>query len=459
MSDHDAPRFLSGVVEGFYGEPWTESQRLELFERMAAWGLDTYFYAPKDDLKHRALWRELYTDAETGPLRASIDACRVRRLRFVYGLSPGLDLRYADDADVQRINARFEQMLALGCEHFALLFDDIPDGGGQGAGEAPAVGQCRVTNALFAWTRERRPDARFAFCPTAYCSRMAEAGVGGRGYLETVGRTLLPGIDILWTGPEIVSRDITVEHLRGVRDVLGRPPILWDNLHANDYDGRRFFCGPYAGRPAAVTGESAGILLNPNTEAVLNYVPIRTLASFVADPASYEPRRAYLAAIAEWLPWFSTVHGPLALDDLTLLGDCYYLPHEEGPQARELIERVGALLENAQQRPAGNIAAVRRDLSRLRDLAGRLNGLHDRPLFHALGRRLWDLREEVDLLEKYLALQAESDGDVALRSDFHQPGTCRGGMVAALQRLLVQQPDGAFVAAAAVEDLSRRSRC
>ena len=28
--------------------------------------MTTYLYAPKDDLKHRALWRDLYTPEETG---------------------------------------------------------------------------------------------------------------------------------------------------------------------------------------------------------------------------------------------------------------------------------------------------------------------------------------------------------------------------------------------------------
>lgn len=34
--------------------------------RMARWGLNTYLYAPKDDDKHRAYWRELYSLEEAG---------------------------------------------------------------------------------------------------------------------------------------------------------------------------------------------------------------------------------------------------------------------------------------------------------------------------------------------------------------------------------------------------------
>ncbi len=55
MATHDTVNFLAGVIEGFYGQPWTQAERFELFDWMASWGLNTYLYAPKDDLKHRAL--------------------------------------------------------------------------------------------------------------------------------------------------------------------------------------------------------------------------------------------------------------------------------------------------------------------------------------------------------------------------------------------------------------------
>ena len=47
--------FLSGVIEGFYGRPWSPEQRRELFGWLQRAGLKAYLYAPKDDLKHRAL--------------------------------------------------------------------------------------------------------------------------------------------------------------------------------------------------------------------------------------------------------------------------------------------------------------------------------------------------------------------------------------------------------------------
>ena len=229
--------FLSGAIEGFYGQPWTHAERVALFDWLAAWGLNTYVYAPKDDLKHRALWREPYTDEESAALRRLIEACHARGLHFIFGLSPGLDIRYGAEADRDRLRRRFEQLLALGCRHFSLLFDDTPgrlEGSDADRWNSLAAAQSDAANGVFTWIRSRNRESRFVFCPTAYCGRMAQAGLGGADYLSTVGRDLLPEIDVFWTGPEIISREIPLAHVRELGAMLRRKPIVWDNLHAND---------------------------------------------------------------------------------------------------------------------------------------------------------------------------------------------------------------------------------
>ncbi len=448
MSPSLSAKFLSGVIEGFYGQPWSHAERLELFAGMAAGGLNTYVYAPKDDLHHRALWRERYPDAAATALAELIDACRRKNLRFIYALGPGLDLRYADDAELDCLRGRCEQLLGLGCTDFALLFDDIPDR--LTAADAARFGtfasaQSQVANALFRWCRDRAPHGRFLFCPTPYCGRMAGRGLGGADYLATLGRELAPEIDVFWTGPEIVSPTITVPHVREVRALLRRPPMIWDNLHANDYDGRRFFCGPYAGRAPELRAEVGGLLLNPNCEFPLNYVPLRTFAEFVLGTETWHARDAYLAALRAWLPAFATVGRPITLEELILLGDSYYLPHEDGPEADALLCGVTRLLDGHELPPA-DVTAFRLQATRLRDLCGRLAELRERPLFHALCRRIWELREELDLLLRYVDWTAVRPPPTApCQSDFHLPGTYRGGLVARLQDLLVPQPDGTFL--------------
>lgn len=43
----------------------------------------------------------------------------------------------------------------------------------------------------------------------------------------------------------MVSHKISVESIEEVSTVLKRAPVIWDNIHANDYDPQRLFLGPY----------------------------------------------------------------------------------------------------------------------------------------------------------------------------------------------------------------------
>ena len=449
MTEGKPTAFLSGVIEGFYGKPWSSAERSELFESMSDWGLNTYLYAPKDDLKHRALWREPYNATEGAELNKIIDACRERGLNFFYGLSPGLDISYSNPSDLQALKDRFKQLLAWGCKNFALLFDDIPDRIHPADLEqwgSLAGAQAVLVNEMFRWVRQSDSGVRFLFCPTPYCGRMSDRQLGGGNYLISLGRELLPEIEVFWTGPEIISREITVTQLAELGAVLRRKPLIWDNLHANDYDGRRFFCGPYSGRSPEVRRHVSGVLLNPNTEFPLNFVPLRTFAAWLNGAASWDPRTAYREAMQSWLPKFELVKNTISLEDLILFGDCYYLPDQLGNEAEDFYQSLDGLLKRPPSKWMDEVGPVREKLGSLKQFCIQLVELRDRPLFHALSRRVWELREELDLIDGFLAFKSEpKNRDLPFYSDFHLPQTYRGGLVPQLQRLLAQKSDGSFV--------------
>jgi hypothetical protein len=63
----NAPAFRQvGVIEGFYGKPWSHQDRLDMIEFMGEHGLTHYYYVPKNDLWHRKLWKELYAGEALG---------------------------------------------------------------------------------------------------------------------------------------------------------------------------------------------------------------------------------------------------------------------------------------------------------------------------------------------------------------------------------------------------------
>ncbi|XP_041985281.1 protein O-GlcNAcase isoform X2 [Aricia agestis] len=348
--EHSSKRkdFICGVVEGFYGRPWTTEQRKDLFIKLKKWGLDMYVYAPKDDYKHRAYWRELYTVEEAEHLTSLISEAKAHDVTFCYALSPGLDITYSSQKEITTLKRKLEQVSQFGCTCFALLFDDIEPEMSESDKQifqSFAHAQVSVTNEI----HQHLGCPRFLLCPTQYCSTRAVPTVNSSEYLNTLGEKLSREIDVMWTGPKVISKTLTTECIEEITQVLRRPPVIWDNLHANDYDQKRIFLGPYCGRSPELIPLLRGVLSNPNCEYNANMIPIWSLAHWAScsldapahmeavswdirleregergvcedeAPVSlgrhvYHHRQALRQAINEWLPEFSipkTSQGPV----------------------------------------------------------------------------------------------------------------------------------------------------
>jgi len=78
---------LTGVIEGFYGRAWTPRQRLEMLDWIVGAGMNTFVYGPKDDIKIRARWREIYNAAEAAELQELVEAARARKLNFMVAIA------------------------------------------------------------------------------------------------------------------------------------------------------------------------------------------------------------------------------------------------------------------------------------------------------------------------------------------------------------------------------------
>jgi protein O-GlcNAcase/histone acetyltransferase len=438
---------ISGVVEGFYGRPWSPAQRRTLVTRLKELGLNTYLYAPKDDLRHRARWRETYPPAEAEELRGLVAACGDAGIEFIYALAPGLDPAFNTTDGHAALARKAGHLAELGIRHFAVLFDDIvpaPASGNLGATEHDSAPQVEFTHALLERQRRLAPGTKLLFCPTPYCGRMAGRTAESR-YLRHLGTHLDPAVHVLWTGPEIVSETIAPEDLRDVSDVLRRPPLIWDNLFANDYDLRRLYLGAYAGRPSSLRGAVSGVLLNPNCEFAANRLPLDTFAEWIARD-NYSPVLAHARARETWRSDWRCVDADgavevLPADLLELLCDCLHLPFAHGPTAERWRNDLRAAL-------AGDPAAVKRARAggvALTRLFEYLTRLEDRELLHTVYRHVWELKEEAGLLLGHLDwLQSGPAPGNAFFSAEHRRGTYRGGLAADLQRLLPMRADGGF---------------
>ena len=105
-----------------------------------------------------------------------------------------------------------------------------------------------------------------------------------------------------FAGPRVVSRTISYQSIKQITRIFQRQPIIWDNYHANDYDRRRIYLGPYSGRHSDIVGITKGVLTNPNCQFESNFVAIHTLsawrAAFKEKTTDSEPIEVQINPIA-----------------------------------------------------------------------------------------------------------------------------------------------------------------
>jgi hyaluronoglucosaminidase len=276
---------VRGVVEGFYGIPWTHEARIDALEFLAPRGCNAYVYAPKDDPKHRADWRTPYDRGERESFAELAQASTANAVRFGFAISPGLDITYESEKDRATLMTKLAPLRDAGIEWFLLLVDDIP----MQAGLAPRQAS------LATWLHAQLGGAAFTVCPTEYL------GTRPSPYLSELGAGMPSEIDIMWTGPTVCSPQISVGDALGWADALGgRRVLVWDNYPVNDaLMTRSLHLGPYGGREPELCEVVGGVLCNPMTQTYASLVPLATAMDFLRAPDEYDAGESWARAIAD----------------------------------------------------------------------------------------------------------------------------------------------------------------
>jgi hypothetical protein len=297
------PIAVRGVIEGYYGRPWSAADRREVIAFLGAHRLNTFVYAPKNDPFHRARWREPYPAETVVELRATAAAARAVHVRFVYALSPVLDICYSCTADFRALVAKLRQVRRAGIRRVALLFDD----GGQltapsdlaryGGNDAAALAraQADLVNRVVRWLRAHGLPSAPLVVPSDY------AGTECHPYHAALARGLRRGIPLGWTGPGVFAAEITADQARARAACLpGHPVVLWDNYPVNDTVlSNNLHLGPLTGRPSDLPHALGGYLLNPMTQAHASLVALGTAAAYLTRPDTYDPEAEWRRTLSE----------------------------------------------------------------------------------------------------------------------------------------------------------------
>ncbi len=296
MTGPGAPTFaVRGIIEGFYGRPWTHAQRLELIEFMAARGMNTFVYAPKDDPLVRRAWRMAYEGPDLARLAELVEHGGRHAVDVVYCLSPGLSIQYSSTADTDALVAKFESIAGLGVRRFGLLLDDIPPDL-QHAPDRAAFGDLVEAHiALVGRVFQRLgPGRDLVVCPTVYC------GHGDEDYVTRLGHGIDPRVDLFWSGRAICSATLDLADAATFARSAARPATYWDNYPVNDVAmGHELHVGPYRGRDPHLWRFATGIIANGMELFESSKIAFATIADYLASPVTYDPETSWRAALRD----------------------------------------------------------------------------------------------------------------------------------------------------------------
>ncbi len=279
-----------GVIEGYYGNPYSHDARLRLFEFMGRNKLNVFVYGPKDDPYHRSQWRASYPKDAAHQLKALVEAARRNHVKFVWAIHPGGDIRW-ERADSVALVRKCESMYELGVRSFCVFFDDIS---GEGARGEKQAGLLNYLNEAFA-KRHDDVDA-LMMCPTQY-----NKGWSGGDYLTTLGTQMDASVRVMWTGATVVDM-IDREDMEWINAQLGRKAYIWLNYPVTDYCIDHLLMGPTYGNAADIGTMVSGFCSNPMEYCEASKLSLFSIADYCWNPEAYDPQASWLLATERMVP-------------------------------------------------------------------------------------------------------------------------------------------------------------
>jgi len=282
---------LRGVVEGFYGTPWTFRERADMISFMSAFKMNAYIYAPKDDPYHRELWREPYPEREEKEIADLIKFAKEKRVKFIFAVSPGLDLKYSGEEGENDRNTminKLETMYKLGVKDFAIFFDDIQDKDGKAQAEF-------LNYVTDNFVKKHKNISPLITVPTEYYAQNMEENSKIKEYTKNFSETINKDILVLYTGRGVVCDSIPDIEYNAVSRLYGRNLGIWWNYPVTDYMEAKLALGPVEDLPTEA--KVPAIFFNPMKYEESSKIAVGTGAIYAKNPAKYNPDKAYREVI------------------------------------------------------------------------------------------------------------------------------------------------------------------
>lgn len=233
---------INGYIEGYYGRLLNWSERNLLVKKLHECNFNTYFYCPKEDLKHRLNWRQDYSKKWLSVFSNFCKKANKLNINVLIGISPGIDFLFGDQVDMAVLCSKAKKLKEAGASNIVLMFDDIPINSSNILKNPKPEG---ILHAELANNLSKNLKDLIYLVPRVYSDELI---LKNCNYLDDLSIILNKKIPIFYCGKKIISNSNSQNELLLLNKKLTNKVIFWDNLYANDYCPQKIFLGPYYGR-------------------------------------------------------------------------------------------------------------------------------------------------------------------------------------------------------------------
>ena len=315
-----------GLVEGYYGYPYSLSVKKSLMRFMMRLKMNTYMYGAKSDLYHSAKWEEPYpktltkTDIEYGRMSQDMvkdlsKTSQATKVNFIWAIHPGNDFVGQPNV-VTRIMKKFSSMYDLGVRQFAIFVDDVDVPTSEADCKTNAEHLTAVQKAIDAkWNKAgSAPEARVRplhFVPQVYT--LSWVGEADRKRFFKALSAVPSDITIyttgwdVWTVPN--SKDLATMHTE-----LGRPVAWWWNYPCNDNADEQIYTSDMYtnfmemravdnnARLQKELKNGLGVVSNPMQQGMVSRIALFSVADYAWNNAKFDNMTSWKKAFKYAFP-------------------------------------------------------------------------------------------------------------------------------------------------------------
>ncbi|MGL5311938.1 MAG: beta-N-acetylhexosaminidase family protein [Peptostreptococcaceae bacterium] len=281
-----------GFIEGFYGYPWSHSDRISLIKDTSKFKMNTYIYAPKDDPYHRFSWKELYPKDKAKEINELASICENHNMNFCWTIHPGDTLKFIEE-DFNLMIEKFEQLYTLGVRQFGIFFDDTED---WKSGKIQAEWINRIDREFI---KAKGDIASIIVVSARYNSAWGpEIDVYFKPFVEN----LNSDIQVMWTGHGTMS-NISKDVFEWPKEQtkVDKNVVVWWNYPVNDYCDSRLLMAPMHNLNPNLDNVN-GFFSNPMNQAEASKVALFSIADYTWNTDAFEYMKSWEISIEKLVP-------------------------------------------------------------------------------------------------------------------------------------------------------------